>query len=236
MIASKKKLTTGLLLMASFIGVLIVIFLPIFGQERNGLEFSDDFFNKLAKGSSYFIPKVTKEVDTLAGKQVDVSVKFKDPSMAKTVDVLLAKVGATGEAKGDLYEIKGDLGKMLSQVVTDSDYMYKDDGKPVADFYGMDEKKAMEAWYTTLAAMIQPLQKQKLIHEANVVNTVNQKAIEPAYNFYGIPAEHVSEKMLLVTGMLAFYLLYTVWYGFAIFDIFNGIGLSMTRSKMKKEV
>jgi len=236
MIASKKKLTTGLLLMASFIGVLIVIFLPIFGQGRNGLEFSDDFFNKLAKGSSYFIPKVTKEVDTLAGKQVDVSIKFKDPSMAKTADVLLAKVGATGEAKGDLYEVKGDLGKILSQVVTDSDYMYKDDGKPVADFYGMDEKKVMEAWYTTLAAMIQPLQKQKLIHEANVVNDVNQKAIEPAYNFYGIPAEHVSEKMLLVTGMLAFYLLYTVWYGFAIFDIFNGIGLSMTRSKMKKEV
>ncbi|UJX39781.1 hypothetical protein K9F62_13780 [Desulfovibrio sp. JY] len=236
MIASKKKLTTGILLMASFIGVLIVIFLPIFGQGRNGLEFSDDFFNKLAKGSSYFIPKVKAEVDTVMDKQLDVTVKFKDPTIAKTADILLAKVGASGEAKGDLYEIKGNLHKILSQVLTDSDYMYKDEGKPVADFYGMDEKKAMETWYTMLAAMIQPLQKQKLIHEANVVNDVNQKAIEPAYNFYGIPAEHVSEKMLLVTGMLAFYLLYTVWYGFAIFDIFNGIGLSMTRSKMKKEV
>jgi hypothetical protein len=236
MIASKKKLTSGILLMVSFIGVLILIFLPIFGQGRNGLEFSDDLFNKLAKGSSYFIPKVQKEVATITGKQIDVNVKFKDPNLAKTADILLAKVGATGEAKGDLYEIKGDLSKILTQVLTDSDYMYKDEGKPVADFYGMDEKKVMESWYAILSAMIQPLQKQKLIHEASVINTVDQKAIEPAYNFYGIPAEHVSEKIVVVSGMLAFYLLYTVWYGFAIFDIFNGIGLSMTKSKMKKEV
>lgn len=236
MIASKKKLTTGILLMASFIGVLILIFLPIFGQGRNGLEFSDDLFNKLAKGSSYFIPKVQKEVATIANKQIDVSVKFKDPNLAKTADILLAKIGATGEVQGDLYAIKGDLGKMLTQVVQDSDYMYKDDSKPVADFYGIDAKKALEGWHTMLNAMIQPLQKQKLIHEASVINTVNQKAIEPAYNFYGIPAEHIGEKIVLVSGMLAFYLLYTVWYGFAIFDIFNGIGLSMTKSKMKKEV
>ena len=90
-------------------------------------------------------------------------------------------------------------------------------------------------WYTIFKDMILPMQRQKMINESNVVNTVNQKAIEPAYNFYGIPAEHISSKIPMVTALLAFYLLYTVWYGFAIFDIFNGIGLSMSKSKIKKE-
>lgn len=236
MITNKKKLSMGLFLMATFIAVFILIFQPIFGQGRNGLEFSDDLFNKLAKGSSYFIPKVQAEVRTVEGKEVTVGVKFKTDDMAKTADVLLAKVGATGELKGDVYEIKGDLGKMLTQVVTDSDMMYKDDGKPVATFYGMDEKKAMKGWYNVLQAMVLPLQRQKLIAEANVINTVNQKAIEPAYNFYGIPAEHIATKIPTVTALLLFYVIYTLWYGFAIFDLFNGLGLSMTKSKIKKEV
>jgi preprotein translocase subunit SecE len=235
MIASKKKLTTGLLLMVSFVCVFIVIFMPIFGQGRNGLQFSDDLFNKLSKGSSYFIPKVRAELKKVEGKQIAVGVKFKDPAMAKTADVLLAKVGATGELKGEVYEVKGDLGKMLAKVVADCDLMYKDDGKPVAEFYGMDEKKAMKGWYTLLAAMIQPMQRQKLIEEANVVNLVNQKAMEPAYNFYGIPAEHIATKIPTVTALLLFYVIYTLWYGFAIFDIFNGFGLSMSKSKIKKE-
>jgi len=236
MITNKKKMSMGLLLMVSFVIVLFLIFMPIFGEGRNGLEYSDDLFNKLAKGSSYFIPKVQAEIKSVSGKQVTVGVKFKSPDMAKTADVLLAKVGATGEMKGEVYEINGDLGKMLTQVVADSDLMYKDDGKPVAEFYGMDEKKAMKGWYTILNAMIQPLQRQKLIDESNVINTVNQKAVEPAYNFYGIPAEHIATKIPTVSALLTFYVIYTLWYGFAIFDIFNGIGLSMTKSKMKKEV
>jgi len=236
MITNKKKMSMGLLLMLSFLVVLILIFMPIFGEGRNGLEYSDDLFNKLAKGSSYFIPKVQAEIKAVSGKQVTVGVKFKNPDMAKTATVLLAKVGATGEVKGDVYEVNGDLGKMLTQVVADSDLMYKDDGKPVAEFYGMDEKKAMKGWHTLLGAMIQPLQRQKQIEEANIINTVTQKAIEPAYNFYGITAEHISTKIPTVTALLMFYVIYTLWYGFAIFDLFNGVGLSMTKSKIKKEV
>ena len=117
MIASKKKLTTGLLLLISFVCVFISLFMPIFGEGRNGLQFSDDLFNKLAKGSSYFIPKVQAAIKPTEGKQITINVKFKNPDMAKTADVLLAKVGATGELKGDVYEVKGDLGKMLTQVV-----------------------------------------------------------------------------------------------------------------------
>uniref|UniRef100_I2Q3G4 Uncharacterized protein n=1 Tax=Desulfovibrio sp. U5L TaxID=596152 RepID=I2Q3G4_9BACT len=236
MITNKKKLSMGLFLMVTFIGVFITIMMPIFGEGRNGLEYSDDLFNKLAKGSSYFIPKVQSEIKGAEGKQIAVGIKLKDPAMAKTADILLGKVGATGEMKGDVYEVKGDLGKMLTQVVADSDLMYKDDGKPVAAFYGMEEQKAMKGWYTILNSMILPLQRQKMIQEANIINTVNQKALEPAYNFYGIPAENISTKIVTVSALLVFYVIYTLWYGFAIFDLFNGLGLSMSKSKIKKEV
>ena len=86
-----------------------------------------------------------------------------------------------------------------------------------------------------LTAMVKELQKQKKVEEAETVNLVNTKAIEPAYNFFGIKGEKVSERVPVVAGLLIFYVIYTMWYGYAIFDIFNGIGLSMSKSKAKKE-
>ena len=45
----------------------------------------------------------------------------------------------------------------------------------------------------------------------------------------------VSEHVWLMSGMLLFYVLYTLWYGFSIFELFEGIGLAMTKSKVKQE-
>ena len=41
-----------------------------------------------------------------------------------------------------------------------------------------------------------------------------KKGIEPAYNFYKIEPESISEKALTATGLLAFYVVYTVMVGF----------------------
>ena len=235
MIANKKKLSMGLFLLVTFIGVFIVIYMPVFGDGRNGLQFSDDLFNKLSKGSSYFIPAVGKSVKAFDGKQVNVEVKMKSPEDVKTSVLLLEKVGAKGEAKGDSITVTADLGAMLGKVVADSDILYKDETDKLTAAYGMDGKAAMKGWWTLLNAMIKPLQKVKQIEEANVVNMVNQKAIEPAYNFAGIPAESIMTKIPTVAGLLIFYVIYTMWYGYAIFDMFGGMGLSMSKSKIKKE-
>ena len=234
-ITDKKLFGKGALLMLSFIAVFILIFSPVFPGGQNGLDFSDDLFNKLSKGSSYFIPAVAKSVKAFDGKQVNVEVKMKSPEDVKTSVLLLEKVGAKGEAKGDTIVVTADLGAMLGKVVADSDILYKDETDKLTAAYGMDGKAAMKGWWTLLNAMIKPLQKIKLIEEANVVNAVNQKAIEPAYNFAGIPAENILTKIPTVAGLLIFYVIYTMWYGYAIFDMFGGMGLSMSKSKIKKE-
>jgi len=235
LVTDKKLFTKGLLLLLSFTVVFLLIFSPIFPGGVNGLHFSDDLFNKLSKGSSYFIPQVAGSVKAYDGRQIAVDVKFKNPEDMKTAALLLSKVGATGEIKGDALAVSGDLGAMLGKVVADADVLYKDEADKLTAFYGMDGKAAMKGWWTLLSAMIKPLQKIKMIEEANIVNSVNQKAIEPAYNFYGIPAESIMTKIPTVAGLLIFYVIYTMWYGYAIFDMFNGIGLSMSKSKIKKE-
>lgn len=235
LITDKKLFAKGMLLLVSFAVVFMLIFTPIFPGGVNGLHFSDDLFNKLSKGSSYFIPKVAAEAKQFDGKQFSVDVKFKTPDEMKLAQVLIAKVGGKAEAKGDALAVSGDLGAMLAKILEGADELYKDQDTQLQAFYGMDGKKAMKGWWTTLNAMIKPMQKAKLIDEANMLNTVNQKGIEPAYNFYGIPAESIMTKIPTVAALLIFYVVYTMWYGYGIFDIFNGIGLSMSKSKIKKE-
>jgi hypothetical protein len=240
MVANKKALSMGMILLVSFAGVFFLIMMPIFGNGMTGLDYSDDLFNKLSKGSSYFIPDVKSQIKAFDGKQAKVAVKFKSEDEAKQSLAVMAKAGFTAAQAGDTLTVDVDLGKMLTKVVDDADVMYHDDGAKVGSFYGLDKdpegKLAMKAWWTLLAGMIKPLQKEKQIPMANAVNLVNQKAIEPAYNFYGIKAESILDKIPVASGLLIFYVVYTMWYGFAIFEIFNGIGLSMSKSKVKKEV
>jgi hypothetical protein len=109
----------------------------------------------------------------------------------------------------------------------------------VQDRYGVTEKDSeklvTKAWWAVLDASIKELQKQKLIQEAKVVGQVNKRGLEPGYNFYGIAGEKVLDNVLPLVGLLAFYVLYTMWYGYAIFDMFGGIGLGMSKPKTKSE-
>nr|HID60121.1 hypothetical protein [Desulfobacterales bacterium] len=80
------------------------------------------------------------------------------------------------------------------------------------------------------------LKKKRKVEEAHLVSDVITKAIEPAYNFYGIDSQKVKEKAGALLGLLVFYVVYTMCYGFAIFYIFEGLGFSMKRPKVKREV
>lgn len=234
---NKKSLMTGTFLALTFFGVLALIFSPVFGDGKNGLVFADDMFNKLSKGSSYFIPKVMKSNEKFKGTSVAVVIKLDKPEqMNADAMKLLASAGADVQNASPEVKINGDLGVLLSKVLQDADDMYKNEGAKVSRRYGFDEKEVMVSWWNVLKGMDKELKKQGKIEEAKIVSDVMKKTVEPAYNFYTIEGQQVSEKAGIMSGLLVFYVIYTMWWGFAIFFIFDGIGLTMKKAKVKKEV
>ena len=51
------KLGIGITLLVSFIIVLVIFFMPVF-EGKNGLDYLDNLYNSISKGSAYYIPKV----------------------------------------------------------------------------------------------------------------------------------------------------------------------------------
>jgi hypothetical protein len=234
LIRNKKMFSVGAFAATTFLGVLLLIFSPIF-SGKNGLQFADDSFNRLSKGSSYFIPKVAKSVEALAGRQLRQEIRLDKAEDAADTAKLFAASGATTNVKECSLSVDGDLGTILKSTLTDADAMFKNNGKFVNDKYGMDEKKAMKVWWTALSKIEKNLKKEKKFAEAKIVTDVNKKAIEPAYNFYTIEGENVADHAGMMSGLLVFYVAYTMWWGYSIFFLFDGLGLSMKKAKVKKE-
>lgn len=234
-VRNTKTFSIGLFFAISFLSVLVLIFSPVFGKGKNGLVFSDDMFNRLSKGSSYFIPKVAKSVEPFVGKPLSISVGFETTEVAENTARLFAAAGAEVETKDTLLKIDGDLGLVLQSALRDSDNMYKNDGKAVSDRYGYEEKSAMKSWWAALDKISKQLKKDKLIADAKIIDEVNKKAVEPGYNFYHVEANKVVDHAGMMSGLLLFYVAYTMWWGYAIFYIFDGLGLSMKKAKVKKE-
>ncbi|MCE5242382.1 MAG: hypothetical protein ABFD98_08495 [Syntrophobacteraceae bacterium] len=235
LIANKSSFMVGSILAVTFWGALTLIFSPIFGG-KNGFEYSDDLFNKLAKGSSYFIPQIVKDSQKFNGNNISVTAKVDKPENAQRAQHIFNLAGAKVETNGSELKLSGDLGVILAAALKDSDAMYHNRGNEVATRYGMDEKDAMALWWSVLNKSVKELQKAGKIEEANGVFEAMQKAIEPAYNFYRIDAESVTSKAGTLTGLLSFYIVYTMWWGFAIYSLFDGLGLSMKKARVKKEV
>ncbi len=243
LIRNSKAFMRGLLLLVTFIAVFVVFFLPVFpghieGEKVNGLVYADNLFNTLSKGSSakYLIPGVDddeyiqKVVDGLQNKNLDLTVTFKNTDGISGIIDQINHIGLeAAPVEGGLH-IKGDMQKLLTVIVADSQSLYNNKADEVTARYdGKPGLEVVKGWHRLSKNMIKPLQKVDMVAEANVVNTVLTKGIELGFNFYGISAVKVSDNIPLVAGVLIFYVIYTMWYGFAIFELFEGIGLTMKK-------
>jgi hypothetical protein len=234
LIRNKKPFSVGVVFSISFLGVLLLIFSPVF-TGKNGLEFADESFNKLAKGSSYFIPKIVKSTEKFAGQTLTTVLKIDKQEELEVTEKIFATAGArVVRSEGELL-VEGDMSAILQSALKDADAMYKNDGKAVSGRYGYEEKQVMRNWWQALGKIEKAMKKDKKVAEAKAVSEVTKKAVEPGYNFYRIDANKVSEHAGMMSGLLIFYVLYTMWWGYAIFYLFEGIGLSMKKAKVKKE-
>ena len=249
LIRNGKAFTRGLLLMASFIVVFVLFFMPVFpaqegrGEKTNGLVYADHLFNTLSKGSSNFFdpslqdPKsVDVAVEGVKGINVDLEVPVKNVDLIEPAVKLLAEYGFEASASGAAVKMKGDVYVLFKGILADSLSTYNNKLDEVSGRHGgMDGHQVMKAYWALVDGMIKPMQRAGLVKEATVANTVKGKAVESSYNFYGITPLRVVDNIPLVAGFLIFYVVYTMWYGFAIFELFEGIGLTMKKSA-KSEV
>ncbi len=241
LVHAKAPFIRGCLLLISFLILFAIMLMPLMkdelGNHMTGLQYADNVFNELSKGSSYFIPGVRNSVKTVEGKTVELSVKLKKADLAELAGMVLEKSGATEvRIENGKVTFSGNLGVILTSATDDADNLYNNDADAVAQKYdGQPALKVAAAWWYLLSPSIKELQKQHKIEEAQVVDNVMRRAIEPGNNFFSVPPAKVSEHLILMSAMLIFYVLYTLWYGFAIFELFEGMGLAMTKSKVKQE-
>ncbi len=225
-----KKLLLGIFLLISFLVVLVIIFMPIFGGGKNGLQFSDNFFNSLAKGSSNFMEDMRGEVaKPLVGTAFAVDISMDNAEQAQKAQALFTSAGAQVEVAGPKLKISGDLGKVLTKAVDDAEAAFQSPGTDKS------AKDAVNVWWFSLKKVADALTKQKHFRQARAIGEIQERALEPGYNFFGIEAARVKDNAFLLTFMLVFYVIYTLWYGYAIFMIFEGFGLGMVKGA-KKEV
>lgn len=226
MIADKKEFFGGLGLLMGFVVVLVIIFSPVF-KGQNGLEYLDDLYNSISKGSAYYIPKVKKEIDMFTGTSVTGTIAMADDAQAQQTAALLMKGGSLINVAGVQLKMEGDLAKILLNCLADADSMYINDGKTVAAKYGYNEKQVMYNWWYALKALNKDLTNQKQFKAARAVDMVVTKAVETSYNYYQIEPQKVSDRAVIVFFSLVFYVIYTLWFGFAILFMFEGWGMKL---------
>ena len=231
MSSSTQLKTKGYLLLASFFAVLVAIFMPLFpgsaGQKINGLDYLDNFFNELSKSSAYYIPEQLKKTEQYKGQQFSTSLKMKSPEQAAVTAKLFATNKITAVAEGEKVQVSGDFSNMITIMLQDADALYKNDGKALTAKYGVDERQTLYSWYQALVAMEKDMTKAGQFAQAKFVKNCMSKAIEPAYNYYGVTAKPVKEEIFLLIASLAFYVIYTMWYGFGLLYLFEGAGIKL---------
>jgi len=226
MIANRKEFFGGLGLMVGFIIVLIMMFLPIV-RGHNALEYLDALYNSISKGSAYYIPKVKEEITPFLGTSIKVTLSMADEAQAKQSALLFQKSGASVDISGTDLRVSGDLGNILENSLNDADAMYLNQGKKISDKYGYSEKRVLYNWWMAFKALDKGLVKQKQFEAARTVEHVNKKAVETAYNYYGIEPQKISDRLGIVLFSLFFYVIYTLWYGFSILYMCEGWGLKL---------
>ncbi|MBF0103767.1 MAG: hypothetical protein HQM16_00440 [Deltaproteobacteria bacterium] len=230
-IVNKKTFYTGFFMAVVFVCVLVGMFMPLF-EGKNAFESADDLFNSLSKGSTYYIPGVEKEVRAMGHQPITSEQKTTD-----TADTL--KVLTTNNIQvvpsGDKISVTGNLDDIISVALGDADLMFKNDGDAIVKKYGIPEaKRVVYIWWHVLTGLEKSLEKAERFKEAAMTKKAKARGIEVAYNFFAINSQDISQKWGILLFSLIFYVCYTLWWGYAIFYLVDGVGLKL-KPGMKKE-
>jgi hypothetical protein len=227
MIHDKREFGIGLALLTGFFIVLFAIFSPVLEGGKNTIDYLDGVFNSISKNSAYYIPDLAEKAKQHEGKDVTLSIKAADDGQTERMNKLFTAAGASVVAEGGQLTVTGDMGQLLSGALADADLMFNNEGAKLTDKYGVEPKRALYDWHRALSTMGKELDKQSKFAESKTVRDVQTKGVEPAYNYFGIKAIPMSNMLWVVLASLVGYVVYTIWYGYAILFMFEGWGLKL---------
>jgi len=222
-----KLRTRGIVMLVVFAGILGVVFSPVFPGKMNGLDYLDNLFNMVSKGSSYFIPASMENSEKYAGKLIDVTIEMGDENQAAETARMMELSGAQVTLSGKQVQIAGDMAAILKSSLADSDLMFSNNGASVQQKYDSPEKQVLYNWWMAFRSIGAELTEQKEFASAKEFANISKKALEPAYNYYGVETLKWQDSIGMILLALGFYVFYTLWYGFGIMYLFEGLGLKI---------
>ena len=227
MIADKKIFIIGSALLVGFAAVFCIMFMPIFGGGQNALNYFDNLFNSISKGSAYYISDLKTRNEAFQGRELDLTIAAAISSRPEQSKLLFWKAGAAAEADGTQVTVRGDLGRILTACLEDAELLFHNKDDRLRAKYGIDGREVMYTWWGLLKELDKALKKEKRFEDAKFVTTVQAKAVEVAFNFFGIEPQNITDKIGIVVFALAFYVIYTLWFGFSIMYLFEGWGMEL---------
>lgn len=228
-----RKFRIGLVGLVAFFIVLAMFLSPV-AYGKTGLEYAGDLFNQLAKHSSYHIPDQAKEAEKFEGKAVEVAIKVKDASEAEKITRIVTVAGAETKVDGEKVKIKADLGLLAKAALADADALFKNQEQEIQARHRMGGREVVYYWWNVFKSLNKKYLTENLGSGASFTESVMTKALEPAYNFARIEAAKFTERTGVVSFLLVFYVIYTVWYGFSILYLAEGLGI-VAKAGEKKE-
>ncbi len=226
MIVNKKEFTGGIALLGLFFAVLLVMFQPMF-DGKNAMAYLDAMYNSISKGSVNYISALRDNVKELNDKNVTLKLDYTSSVQAQQSEKMFKASGVKTALDGKSLEVSGSISAMLSTSLDDADLMYHNNAKAIDEKYGIEARRATFNWWTSLGLMEKALNSQEEFKVAKVTSSVLKKAVETAYNYYEIEPLNIMDEVWLVIFSLVFYVVYTLWYGFAILFVFEGWGLNL---------
>ncbi len=235
LIVDRRKVILGVSGLAAFAAVFCVIAFPIFGG-RSFLGVADDLFNRLTKHSANHIPAAERRAAAFTGVSAAFSIEPAEfAEREKLVAVASVNGLAAAPADGGRVLLRADLSVVAAAMLRDARSAFENRGAEIEQRYGLSGEEVIYCWWTISNGFVPRDGRRASTREARFVAFLSSKVLEPTYNFRGIDARDIRGSALPVALLLAAYVLYTLWYGFSLLFLLEGLGIDGKRPKVTEE-
>ena len=235
LIVNPKKFRLGVSGLIIFFIVLVLGFTPILDGQTVLLR-ADNLFNRLAKNSADYIPDGEKKADKFIGQAIDISITPREFAEDVKISQLVTRNGQKSKIISDgRIRITGDLGLIAKAAAVDARLAFENKNQQLKDKYGIKSEEVIYSWWIIFDGLTRRYIQENNAGVADFTKYIASKVLEPSYNFRNIEAARSNDVVIPIVLLLLFYILYTIWYGFSIMYLFEGFGISATKSIKKEE-